>query len=94
MPSGSVVSRITRASLEQLQSQFEALAPKFPNLQHRYIVHLGGSDLPFPARIRESDCGHRGYGFLHGRLYDFHARTVGEPTHTWTWSSTGLGELV
>jgi hypothetical protein len=100
MPNGSVLSRVTRASLEQLQIQFEALAPKFPNLQHRYIVHLGGADRPFPARMRESARGNCAMGscmagytvFMYGQWVSIHTPGPG-PIPVWESWYKGDGHL-
>ena len=90
MSEASVVSRVARASLRELQEQFEALAPRFPNLQHLYVAHHAGAELPLPALIgnRESsphamgvsECGYR--IFLRGRW--LRLRTIGErPIQVW-----------
>jgi hypothetical protein len=97
MPNGSVISRVTRASLEDIQGQFEALAPKFSNLHHFYAVHLGDEDLPFPARVRDASQGHfalgasmSGYTILvHGRWVNL--RTIG-PGPVKVWQSWFKGD--
>ena len=97
MPIGSVVARVTRASLEELQKQFEALAPRFSNLEHLYVVHLSDEVVPFPARFSGVPRGHyamgscqAGYSILmHGRWVKL--RTMG-PGPIQLWQSWFKGD--
>ena len=54
MSEASVVSRVARAALGDLQKQFEALAPKYPSLEHIYVEHHEGANLPFLAFARNA----------------------------------------
>jgi hypothetical protein len=80
MSYGSVIARATRASLEQLQSEFEALVPRFPNLQHFYAVHLNDADVPLPVLLRDPAGGNSAMGtclagytiLVHGRWSNLH----------------------
>jgi hypothetical protein len=100
MSSASAVSRVTRSALEELQRQFEALAPRFPNLQHLYMVHLSGTDVPFPNHTRDAHRGNYAMGavqsgyhvFVHGRWASL--RTIrDEAIQVWQSWFKGDGQL-
>jgi hypothetical protein len=101
MSNESVVSRVTRVSLAELQGQFEVLAQKHPNLKHLYAVHLSDADMPLPVRMRDLHVpGHSAMGscqagysiLMHGRWCGL--RTLGPgPIQVWQSWFQGDGQF-